>query len=164
MAVSDTDVKQIYQGNGSTTVFAIPFAFQSGDISHIKVYLRDETDADNITETLKTITTHYTLNSATVPTNVTMLSAPTSTQKLIIVRVSPLTQQTSFVGSGSFWRRTLRKRLTVCRTRFSAWMRHSIVRLSRLSGTPLGLMPLFHHPRQRTKPGAGSLLTTRELA
>ena len=86
MSVSDTDVKAIYQGNGSTTVFAIPFAFQSGDISHIKVYLRDETDVDAITETLKTITTHYTLNSATAPTTVTMVTAPASDEKLIIVR------------------------------------------------------------------------------
>lgn len=102
MAVSDTDVKAIYQGNGSTTAFAIPFALQPGDISHIKVYLRDETDTDNITESLRTITTHYTLNSATSPTTVTMLVAPSSTQKLIVIRESPLTQQVSYNNNSAF--------------------------------------------------------------
>lgn len=101
MAVSDTDVKQLYQGNASTTAFAIPFAFVSGDISYIKVYLHDYTDTAAQTLTLKTITTHYTLNSATAPTTVTMLSAPTATQRVLIIRAYPNTQTTSF-GTGPF--------------------------------------------------------------
>lgn len=89
MALSDLDVKQVFNGNGATTTFAIPFSFDSSDTSTIKVYLRDTT-VSPATETLQTEGggSDYTISG----TNVVMNTAPTANEKLIIIRVTPLTQ------------------------------------------------------------------------
>jgi hypothetical protein len=89
MALTDTDVKQVFTGDGSTTTFAIPFSFDSSDTSTVKVYLVDTT-ADPVTETLQTEGggNDYTISG----TNVVMNTAPTSDEKLVIIRVTPITQ------------------------------------------------------------------------
>lgn len=98
MSVSDTDVKAIYTGDAVTTTFAIPFAFQAN--SEIQVYLRDETVPAAVTETLKTITTHYTLTGGPPVTNVEMITAPTATQKLMVRRQVALTQSLDLSPTG----------------------------------------------------------------
>jgi hypothetical protein len=102
MSVSDTDVRQRYQGNGSTTTFAIPFAVVSGELqARTKVYLLSGTDYT--TETLKTYTTDYTI----VATNVVMGVAPTSVQRVLIIRESVLTQGTDLDNSNPAFLETL---------------------------------------------------------
>lgn len=98
MSVSDTDVKAIYTGDASTTTFAIPFAFQAN--SEIQVYVRDETTPTAVTETLKTITTHYTLTGGPPVTNVVFVTAPTATQKVMIRRNVALTQSLDLSPTG----------------------------------------------------------------
>jgi hypothetical protein len=90
MALSDLDVKQVYGGDGASTTFAVPFAFDSTDTSTVKVYLRDES-VDPATETLQTEGggNDYTISG----TNVVMATAPAATEKLIVIRVTPLTQE-----------------------------------------------------------------------
>lgn len=92
MSLSDLDVKKVYPGNGSTTTFAITFAYT--DSSEVVVILRDETSG--VTETTQTLTTHYSISSG----NVVMVTAPSATQKLVIKRSNPLTQTIDYVGSG----------------------------------------------------------------
>jgi len=92
MTVSNTTVKQIFSGDGSTQDFAIPFAFI--DNSTIKVYLRNNTTG---VETLQTLTTHYTLTGGPPVTTVHMLTAPAlTTESLIVIRSSPKTQPDAF--------------------------------------------------------------------
>lgn len=88
MALSNTTVKTTYQGDGSTTTFAITPALIEGTAAvEIDVYLRDETTAAAITQTLQTDPTEYSVSGS----NVVMVTAPTATQKLVIVRVLTLT-------------------------------------------------------------------------
>jgi len=78
MALSNTTVRVEYNGNASTTTFAIPFALieDTGSSStEVKVYLRD-TSTDPITEALQTITTEYTLTGGPPVTNVEFVTAP----------------------------------------------------------------------------------------
>lgn len=79
MTISSETVKQVFTGNGVTTSFAIPFTYSTS--SEVKVYLRDE-GVTPATETLKTITTHYTISGG----NVVMITAPAADEKLIIIR------------------------------------------------------------------------------
>lgn len=105
MSISNETVKITYTGDTSTTVFAIPFDIVASDSTEVKVYLRDETDPNAITETLQTISTHYTLTGASPPgvpfaTDVTMVSPPSATEKLVIIRQLALTQPTTINTSG----------------------------------------------------------------
>jgi hypothetical protein len=76
-------LRQLFNGNGSTTVFAIPFAFSAND--EVEVILVSSADV----ETVQTITTHYTISGS----NVTMLTAPATGQKLLIRQDKDLEQQ-----------------------------------------------------------------------
>lgn len=98
MTVANTTVKQRYDGDGSTTTFAIPFAYLSGEVTNIKVYLRDES-VDPATETLQTAPTNYSLDDATDPTNVVFVTAPTSDEKVLIVRETTYNQETDLSGA-----------------------------------------------------------------
>ena len=100
MALSNTTVKAVYNGNGSNTTFAIPCAIIETASSEIQVYLRDESGVP-ATETLQTITTHYTLTGGG-PDNVEMITAPTSQQKLVVIRSLPRTQNVSYTGTNAF--------------------------------------------------------------
>jgi hypothetical protein len=100
MALSNTVVKAVYNGNGSTTTFAIPADVIETASSEIKVYLRDESAIPN-TETLQTITVDYTLTGGG-PDNVEMTVAPTSNQKLLVTRELPLTQNVEYTGTNAF--------------------------------------------------------------
>lgn len=93
MTVSNTYVKQIYSGNDVTTTFAIPFSLY--DNAQIKVILVSSTGV----ETVQTLTTHYTI----VSTNVEMVTAPATGEKLVVLRASPLTQTTDYIANGPFY-------------------------------------------------------------
>jgi len=95
MSVSDTDVKQLFDANGVTTTFAIPFAFIEDEGSDfVKVYTYDE---DTGEATLKAITTDYTLspNNAN-PTSVVFVSAPADGLKVLLIRQSDYVQETEY--------------------------------------------------------------------
>lgn len=93
MTVASTTTKVSYSGNGSTTVFTVPFYFLAA--SDLRVILRS---AANV-ETVQTLTTQYTVTGAGVTSggSVTMLTAPASGTTLTILRnVSP-TQETDLL-------------------------------------------------------------------
>jgi hypothetical protein len=80
MTVSNITVKQVFNGDGTTDTFAIPFDYD-GTASVVKVYLRD-TSVAPATEVLQTITTHYVITGP----NVVMVTPPAADEKLIIIR------------------------------------------------------------------------------
>jgi len=98
MSISNTTNKVIYQGDGSTKQF--PFSFR----------IFDETDlVVSLYEIATGIETELTLNSDyTVTINgnnggtVIMVTAPSSSYKLIIKRILPLTQETDYVEGDPF--------------------------------------------------------------
>lgn len=98
MTVSSATQKVQYNGNGSTTVFAYTFkVFNQNDLT---VIVRS---ADG-TETVKTITTHYTVSGVggAGGGNVTMLTAPASGQTLTILREQDLVQELDLVENDPF--------------------------------------------------------------
>lgn len=98
MTVSSSVNKVSYAGNGSTTVFSVGFYFFVD--SDLLVVLRD---SDGI-ETIKTLTTDYTVTGAGNPAggSITMNVAPASGETLVIAREVPLTQQTDYLANDPF--------------------------------------------------------------
>ena len=98
MTVSSATSKVQYNGNGSTTVFAYTFkVFNQNDLT---VIVRSAAG----TETVKTITTHYTVSGvgSAGGGNVTMLTAPASGETLTILREQDLTQELDLVENDPF--------------------------------------------------------------
>ena len=98
MTASSTTTKVSYSGNGSTTVFAYGFKiFADADLRVI------ERAADG-TETVKSLTTHYTVSGAGTDSggNVTFGTAPASGVTVIIKRNLTLTQGTDYVANDPF--------------------------------------------------------------
>lgn len=95
MSVSTTTSDVSYNGNGVTTVFAIPFDQRVN--ADLKVSLTDTSDVT----TILTVSTHYTLN-AVPATSVTMLTAPATGEVLRVYRDTPQTQPTEFDDTGQF--------------------------------------------------------------
>ncbi len=98
MALSDLDVKQAYNANGSTVDFAITPTLLVSDSAEVVVYTRDESTVP-ATEELQVegALQDYTLTGAVPPgtpfdNNVRFNSAPASGLKVVIKRVMPLTQ------------------------------------------------------------------------
>lgn len=108
MAVSNTVVKQLYTGNGATTTFAIPFAFIASQASaQVKVYKITTTDATK-TPVLQvegalqdyTLTPAYDpVSNPAGPANVVFNTAPTATQRVLVIREIPYTQVVSFISN-----------------------------------------------------------------
>lgn len=98
MTVSSSTSKVQYNGNGSTTVFA--YSFKVFDQDDLTVIVRSA----NGTETVKTITTHYTVSGvgSTGGGNVTMLTAPASGETLTILREQDLVQELDLVENDPF--------------------------------------------------------------
>ena len=98
MTVSTTTSKVSFSGNGSTTAFAVGFYFLS--TSHLKVVLR----AADGTETVKTLTTDYTVSGAGNPSGgtVTMVTAPASGVTVVIARNVPQTQLVDYQPNDPF--------------------------------------------------------------
>ncbi len=96
MTISSTTVRNSYSGDGSTTTFTYTFKiFQDSDI---QVIIR----AANGTETIKTITTHYTVTGAGVSTGGTVVftsgNIPTNTQTVVLRRNIPQTQAIDYMS------------------------------------------------------------------
>ena len=101
MAVSTSYSPLSYNGNSSTTAFSVTWPFFTGSLVVTAI------DADGV-ETVKTITTHYTVSGGTdangLPATgtVTMLTAPATGTTLRIARVTPRTQATVFLNGDAF--------------------------------------------------------------
>jgi len=98
MTVSSTTTRNSYSGDGSTTTFAYGFKiFADADLT---VILRSSTG----TETVQTLTTHYTVSNAGVTSggNVVFGSAPASGVTVVIRRNIALTQSTDYVANDPF--------------------------------------------------------------
>ena len=98
MTISSATNKVSYSGNGSTTVFA--YAFPITADADLAVYIRSAAG----TETLKTLTTHYTVSGAGTASggNVTFGAAPASGETVVILRNIPATQSLDLVENDSF--------------------------------------------------------------
>jgi len=100
MTLSTTINKASYSGDGNTATFNYNFKIFTN--SDLKVYVRS---ADG-TETLKTITTHYTVSGAGSNSggSVTFTGGniPTNTETVVLQRVVPLTQTHDYVENDPF--------------------------------------------------------------
>ena len=101
MTVSSTTVKNSYSGNGSTTQFAYGFKiFADSDL--IVIIRTDSTGA----ETVKTLTTHYTVAGAGDASggSITFTSGntPESGQTVVIIREVPQTQAIDYIANDPF--------------------------------------------------------------
>ena len=99
MTVSSTTTKNSYSGNGSTTVFA--YTFKIFDEDDVAVVLRNNTTG---AESTQTITTHYSVSGVgnTGGGNITFVTAPTSSQTVVLLRATPLTQLTDYTPNDPF--------------------------------------------------------------
>ena len=91
--INDTSARAQYTATSGQTVFSVPFEFFSN--ADLKVY---------IGETLKTLTTHYTVTGAGVTGggSITLTSGATAGQVVTIVRDIPVSRVTDFPLSGPF--------------------------------------------------------------
>ena len=98
MTVSSSTNKASYNGNGSTTVFA--YNFKIFDQDDLTVIIRSATG----TETVKTITTDYTVSGVGNDGggNVTMGTAPASGETITILREQDLVQELYLVPNDPF--------------------------------------------------------------
>lgn len=98
MTVSSSTAKVSYSGNSSTVAFAVNFYFLAD--SHLKVVSR----AADGTETVKALTTDYTVAGAGNPAGgtVTMVTAPATGTTLVIARNVPITQLTDYTANDPF--------------------------------------------------------------
>ena len=98
MTVASSVARVSYSGNGSTVAFSVPFYFLED--AHLRVIIR----AADGSETVQTITTDYTVAGAGNPSGgtVTMNTAPTSSEDLVILRNVPLTQITDYQANDPF--------------------------------------------------------------
>lgn len=98
MTISTTDSRISYNGNDVTTVFSFPYRFLNQ--GHLVVVSIDSLGA----ETVKTLTTHYTVSGAGDPAggSVTMLTAPATGTRLVIYRDTDVTQETDYVSGDPF--------------------------------------------------------------
>ena len=96
MTISTTIIVSSYSGNGSTTAFT--YNFKITDQDDIDVIIRSA----NGTETVKTITTHYTVsgvgsNSGTV--TFTAGNIPASGETVVLRRSTPQTQEMDLIDN-----------------------------------------------------------------
>jgi hypothetical protein len=98
MTLSTTTTRISYAGDGSTTSFA--FSFKIWAASDLKVYLRD---TNTLVDTLQALTTHYSV-VGTLPSSgsISFVTAPTSPQRVIILRNASATQDLDLQANGAF--------------------------------------------------------------
>jgi len=99
MTLETTVNRKDYTGDGSSTVFSFPYLFPADGDLDVYIY-----DTVALTNTQQTITTHYTVDGAgdDAGGNVTMVTAPTATQELIIIRVVDITQSSDYEDYNRF--------------------------------------------------------------
>jgi hypothetical protein len=117
MAISDTDVREFYNGDGTNVDFTIPFDFELDENTQVKVYIVTVTDGV-VTAALQTegALQDYTLTGGDIPnsvnyTTVTFNTAPAASEDVLIVRSTPRTQGDSYTNSASVSNVTIMKAL-----------------------------------------------------
>jgi len=112
MSVSTTTDRVTYAGDASTTAFSFPYVlFADADL---KVYLKTNSTG---AETLKTITTHYTVSGTQTNgvyesgVTVTFLTAPTASETVVIIRDRSVTQDLELDENGKIPSQNLEKQL-----------------------------------------------------
>jgi hypothetical protein len=90
MTISSTTTRVSYTGNGATTAFSFPYLFYANDDLTV-IVVTTATGAESV----KTITSDYTVTGAGVGAGgtVTMVTAPTAAQTLLIIREVDYDQQ-----------------------------------------------------------------------
>ncbi|BAQ86272.1 tail fiber [uncultured Mediterranean phage uvMED] len=97
MTVSSLSVKNSYNGDNSTTSFAYTFPIHS--TSELQVILR----AANGTETVQTITTHYSIvDNGAAGGQVNFVTAPGTGIAVVLLRDTNLTQETDYISNDPF--------------------------------------------------------------
>ena len=100
MTISSTTVKNSYSGNDSTTAFAYTFKIFAN--TDLQVIIRSSTG----TETVKTLTTHYTVSGVGDASggNVTFTSGntPATGETVVIRRAVPQTQAIDYIANDPF--------------------------------------------------------------
>ena len=100
MTVSSLTTKNSYSGDASTTTFA--YGFKIFASSEIKVFIRSAAG----TETLKTLTTHYTLTNIGNASGGNVVfesgSVPAATETVVLIRDTALTQSLDLVENDPF--------------------------------------------------------------
>ena len=103
MTISSTYSPVQYNGNGVTTVFAVPYEFYAAS----DLVVKSTVILTGVTTTL-TITTDYTVSGGNGSTgNVTFISAPASTVRITIERAIPYTQTQDYQENTAFPAATL---------------------------------------------------------
>lgn len=109
MSLSSVLTKVQYNGDDSTTAFAVTFVFY--DDSDLRVI---ETDTSTGVETVKALTTHYTLSGGDGSTGtLTMLVAPATGTTLTIKSNIADLQETSLPAGGKFPSAAVERRLDI---------------------------------------------------
>jgi len=102
MTVSTDTSRVAYTGNGVTTVFSVPFPFIQNN------YLRVlRTDLTSLSDTLLILdsagTNGYTvIGAGSASGQITVVSPPTSNERITIIREVPATQEADFVANDPF--------------------------------------------------------------
>tara|TARA_B100002019_G_scaffold239840_1_gene215341 strand:- start:3491 stop:5779 length:2289 start_codon:yes stop_codon:yes gene_type:complete len=100
MTISSTTVKNSYSGNGTLTTFNYTFKIFAD--SDLQVIIRDA----SANETVKTLTTHYTVTGAGNANGGTIVftsgNIPTSTETVVIRRAVPQTQAIDYIANDPF--------------------------------------------------------------
>jgi hypothetical protein len=100
MTISSTTVKNSYSGDGSTTTFNYTFKIFAD--SDLQVIIRSST----ATETVKTITTHYTVTGAGSASGGTVVftagNIPATGETVVLRRAVPQTQAIDYIANDPF--------------------------------------------------------------
>ena len=100
MTISSTTVKNSYAGNGTLDTFNYTFKIFAN--TDLQVIIRDAT----ATETVKTLTTHYTVTGAGSASGGTIVftagNIPTATETVVIRRAVPQTQAIDYIANDPF--------------------------------------------------------------
>jgi hypothetical protein len=100
MTISSTTVKNSYSGNGTLNTFNYTFKIFAD--SDLQVIIRDAT----ATETVKTLTTHYTVTGAGNANGGTIVftsgNIPSATETVVIRRAVPQTQAIDYIANDPF--------------------------------------------------------------
>jgi len=99
MTVSNVTVKNLYNGDGINTTFAIPFDFLN--TSEIKVYLRDNS-VSPATQVLQVNAVDYNLTGGPPVTNVEMVAAPSAQEQLLVIRENDLQQNLDLPAASAY--------------------------------------------------------------
>ncbi len=97
MSVQNQTVKNVYQGNGSTTVFPFTFALNEDDGEYVGVYVTNE---ENVSE----LTTNYTINTTAKTVTYPRTGEPLpEDRKITILRELPNEQNLNLENLGPFF-------------------------------------------------------------